>query len=273
MLQRKEIYAGLIVTMLVAASLSIGVLAKSTGISGYSQGCGACHTRPVPTGVTVDVVGVPPIYTPGQTYTIAITANGGPAGTTGGFDMSVTAGSLAPAPGETNVWIDAGEATHVSDVARSWRVDWTAPGPGTGDVTIYIAALCANGGQGSNGDDWEAVQFISSEAGGANNPPSITIMSPTGVSDWTGGSPHDIVFTVADAEDSAAALLVWLNYSTTGGAPWTPIAGAQGIAGDSSPYTWTLPFEDSATVAINATVVDTGGLSSWTTSGLFEIDS
>ncbi|MFQ6107799.1 MAG: Ig-like domain-containing protein, partial [Thermoplasmata archaeon] len=106
-----------------------------------------------------------------------------------------------------------------------------------------------------------------------NTPPSVSMTSPVGGESWSGGSVHDIVFTTSDNEDVQANLLVWLNYSTTGGAPWTPIAGAQGIAGDSSPYTWTLPFEDSATVAINATVVDTGGLSSWTTSGLFEIDS
>lgn len=271
----RETRAALVVMVLVASSLSIGVLARSNGIEGYSQGCGPCHDRPVPTGVTVDVVGIPPTYTPSQTYTITITANGGPAGTSGGFDMNVTAGTLAPATGETNVEIEpvTGEAIHISQNGRSWRVDWTAPAPGTGDVTIYIAALCGNGAGGANNDDWEAVQFISSEAAGANVPPSISITSPTGASDWTGGSVHDVAFTASDVEDPAGSLLVWLNYSVTGAAPWTIIPGAQGIAGDSSPFTWTLPFEDSATVAINATVKDTGLLEGYDEALIPIIDS
>jgi hypothetical protein len=273
MLLNREKGAALVVMILVASSLSIGVLARGNGISGYSQGCGACHDRPVPTTVTVDVVGIPPTYTPSQTYTVTITANGGPLGTSGGFDMAVTAGTLAAAPGETNVQIDAGEAIHISENGRSWRVDWTAPAPGTGDVIINIAALCGNGGNGANNDDWEAVQFVSAEAAGANMPPSITISSPAGASDWTGGSPHDIAFTASDVEDPAGSLLVWLNYSVTGGAPWTIIAGAQGIAGDSSPFTWTLPFEDSATAAINATAKDTGLLEGYDEAMIPVIDS
>jgi hypothetical protein len=273
MLLSRETRAALIVMILVASSLSIGVLARSNGISGYSQGCGACHDRPTPTGVTVDVVGIPPTYTPSQTYTVTITANGGPAGISGGFDMAVTAGTLAGAPGETNVQIDAGEAIHISENGRSWRVDWTAPAPGTGDVTLYIAALCGNGAGGANNDDWEAVQFISAEAAGANIPPSIAITSPSGASDWTGGSVHDVTFTASDAEDPAGSLLVWLNYSTTGGAPWTTIAGAQGIAGDASPFSWALPFDDSVTVTINATVKDTGLLGGYDETLIPVIDS
>jgi hypothetical protein len=106
-----------------------------------------------------------------------------------------------------------------------------------------------------------------------NTPPSILISTPAGGESWSGGSVHDIVFTASDSEDTPANLLVWLNYSITGGAPWTPIPGAQSIAGDASPFGWTLPLVDSVTVAVEGVVADTGGLSSNTVSALFEIDS
>ncbi|MFQ6128361.1 MAG: Ig-like domain-containing protein [Thermoplasmata archaeon] len=274
MLSRRETCVCLAVILLMAGSLSFGAFANSGGIIGRSQtGCDSgCHTRPVPSAVTVDLIGVPAIYTPGQNYTITITANGGPPTNSGGFDMSVTAGTLAPAPGEANVQIIGGEATQISQLGRSWSVNWTAPPPGTGPVTFYVAALCGNDAGGKNGDDWNTTQATSIELP-VNNPPSITIVSPSGTSDWTGGTVHDIVFTASDNEDPSANLLVWLNYSLTGGPPWTPIAAAQAIPGDSSPFSWTLPIVDSTNVVINATVVDTGGLSSWTMSAAFEIDS
>src|SRR3972149_7060689 len=53
--------------------------------------------------------------------------------------------------------------------------------------------------------------------------PVVSIASPAGSQDWTGGSTHDVVWTMTDPNDPVTALVAYLNY-TNGGAP-VPIAG------------------------------------------------
>jgi hypothetical protein len=104
-----------------------------------------------------------------------------------------------------------------------------------------------------------------------NTPPTVTVDTPAGGEVWTGNSNHLISFTANDAEDTPSSLQVWLNYSLTGGAPWVPITGP--VAGDASPYLWTLPLADTTTAYVRAEVADTGGGTSSGTSSSFEIDS
>ncbi|MCK4950130.1 MAG: Ig-like domain-containing protein [Thermoplasmata archaeon] len=106
-----------------------------------------------------------------------------------------------------------------------------------------------------------------------NTPPRGTISEPGSGTVWTGGSDQNIQFSVFDSQDSSDLVLVWLNYSSSGNPPWEPIPNAQGIPGDTSVVTWSLPAVDSTSVAVNLTVVDSDGLVNWTTSEPFEIDS
>jgi len=103
--------------------------------------------------------------------------------------------------------------------------------------------------------------------------PTISVEEPKAHVSWTGGSEHQIVWIAEDLEEPAGNLTVWLNYSLVGESPWVPIAGAQGMPGDSSPFNWTLPFINSSRVVVNATVTDSGLLSGWNESSEFEIDS
>jgi len=72
-------------------------------------------------------------------------------GTKGGFDLSVTVGSLSTTDPNAQI-VSATEAMHQNDNARSWQVNWTAPGGG--DVTFYVAGLAANDAAGPSGDAW-----------------------------------------------------------------------------------------------------------------------
>jgi len=107
-----------------------------------------------------------------------------------------------------------------------------------------------------------------------NNPPTISISAPAGGERWTGGMVHSVDWTAADLEDSVGNLRVWVNYSVTGGAPFDrQIGGLQGVAGDARPYAWTVPMEDSLSVVLQATVIDTSGADGNGLSPAFEIDS
>ena len=104
--------------------------------------------------------------------------------------------------------------------------------------------------------------------------PTISISAPTGGESWTGGSVHNVAWTASDAEDPPANLMVWVNYSITGGGPYDrQVPDLQGVSSDSSPYAWTVPLEDSTTVVLSATAMDTTGGKSYASSAMFEIDS
>jgi hypothetical protein len=134
-------------------------------------------------------------------------------------------------------------------------------------VTVLQTAVDAS----SPGNPLASMLSFSFTTEAQNVPPTITIDSPVGGEIWSGNSNHLISFTASDPEDATPSLQVWLNYSLTGGAPWLPIAGP--IAGDATPYLWTLPSVDSTTVNVWADVVDTEGGIGSDTSAVFAIDS
>jgi len=105
-----------------------------------------------------------------------------------------------------------------------------------------------------------------------STPPNIALSRPVMGERWTAGVPQAIVWDASDDSDPPNALRVWVNYSLTGFAPWTPVPGAQAVRGDSSPATWTPPCENLTRVALNATVADTLGLISWSGPIKFDLD-
>ena len=107
-----------------------------------------------------------------------------------------------------------------------------------------------------------------------NRAPTVTVTQPIGGEDWTGGTAHNIDWNANDMEDPVANLRVWVNYSVTGGAPYNlQITGLQGLAADSRPYSWTVSLENSVSVVLNATIIDTGGMRGYDDSPVFAIDS
>jgi hypothetical protein len=142
---------------------------------GFSGGfkedsCQACHFHEAlnaPPG-RVAIEGVPPAFTPGQSYTLTVRLTR--TGTKlAGFQLAARfkdggaqAGVLASGPGDAErVGVEsasgvqyAGQrkagATGASDAA-SWTIVWTAPTSG-GPVVFHVAANAANGNESADGD-------------------------------------------------------------------------------------------------------------------------
>lgn len=157
----------LAISLTFVALLVINVGAYSSGITGNSQtGCTPCHGSEADSGTTVSITGLPNQFTPEETYLLTVnvtstTVSGG----NGGFDLSVTAGTLSTT--DLNAQISNGEATHKNNNARSWQVNWTAPGGGA--VTFYVAGVAANDAGGANGDAWNLQQYSASAAAAPGN--------------------------------------------------------------------------------------------------------
>jgi len=103
--------------------------------------------------------------------------------------------------------------------------------------------------------------------------PSVSISAPAGGERWTGGSTHQIRWTMTDPNDPVTSLTAWVNYSTTGSnGPWTPIAGP--IIGSTNPHSfaWSVPVLNSSAY-VSVTVSDPAGNRAFGVTPAFIIDS
>ncbi|MEK6851494.1 MAG: Ig-like domain-containing protein, partial [Candidatus Thermoplasmatota archaeon] len=105
----------------------------------------------------------------------------------------------------------------------------------------------------------------------ANTPPVASIGQPGAGVRWPGGTAPAVVWSATDADEPSSALSVWVNYSLTGSAPWTAIAGP--VPGDTGTTPWTVPAADVATARVDVTVEDSGGARASALSSAFAIDS
>lgn len=105
-----------------------------------------------------------------------------------------------------------------------------------------------------------------------NGPPAVALTTPSPGLSWSGGTDHDVVFTLTD-EDVAVNATLWLNFSHAGGTQTGSIAGP--VAGTANPNVipWSVPFIDAADVVLNVTGVDSLGARGVTLSAPFEVDS
>jgi hypothetical protein len=117
--------------------------------------------------VSVAISGIPSSYQPGTTYPLTVSVSGSP-GAGGGFDLSVTRGTLSTS--DSNARIDNGEATNSNSVGRSWVVNWLAPSAGSGTAAFHVAGLAADGDGSSAGDAWNLNSYWSDESGGGGGP-------------------------------------------------------------------------------------------------------
>ena len=139
------------------------------------------------------------MYTPGQTYTITIGVSGGVSGNGGGFSLEATQGSFAN-PGAF-AQVSQGSVTHSSADARSWTVDWTAPGSGSGQVTIRLAVNTVDKGGTSAGDAWNTMQSIIQEDIPPNQPPSATDVTITPNGDVAYNEDLLLTYTYQDPDN------------------------------------------------------------------------
>ncbi len=180
--------------------------ASSGGISGYSGNpatgggatCSQCHSGGVKPTVTLDG---PTTVAPGQTASYTLTIVGG---TGGGFDVSVTGGTLVAGADSK---VSGGEVVHTGTKPTSggevaWTFSWTAPAS-AGDVTMYGAGNAVNGDFGLGGDAVETDTLaIAVEA--ENAPPVADTGGP-----YVGDPTDFIVFDGSGSSDSDGTIVSW----------------------------------------------------------------
>jgi len=104
-----------------------------------------------------------------------------------------------------------------------------------------------------------------------NMPPVVTVVSPVGGEDWSGGAQKAIGWAVTDDEDPPSAIAVDLLYSPDGGQSWSTIA--RGLSGGAGSYVWRLPTIDSGAVLLRMCATNRRNLTGCTTTASFRIDS
>ncbi len=138
--------------------VNTSVYAFPQGIDGRSQsGCGPCHDPSVST--TVTIIGLPVAYEPGRNYSLTVNVASAVSSTWGGFDLSVTAGTLVITDA-VNTQLSGTQELYHTDAGktqRSWNFNWTAPA--AGDVTFYVAGLAADASASAAGDEWETNSY------------------------------------------------------------------------------------------------------------------
>lgn len=160
-----------------ALTNSSGAPQGKTGAPGEGT-CNDCHSGPAVTNQVLSVTSNVPVqgYVPGSSYTITVSLTGGLSNTFG-FQASpqnaagVLQGSMAAGTGTQliggNKWI-----THTSagnqgtGNAKTWTFQWTAPSPGTGNLTFYVAGNFASGSNGNQGDVIRTTTLALSQASG-----------------------------------------------------------------------------------------------------------
>lgn len=161
----------------------------TTGSGGYTGApgdnvCTTCHT---PGGVldgNIAIGGLPGSVTPNTTYplTITITNTAGSA-VRAGFQMVSLKANLAnggtfsvPAT-ESNAQVKtAGGKSYVGHQPAKnfsaneviYNVEWTAPASATGDITVYAAAMIANGANGNSNDKFATTNMAVTLGGGGD---------------------------------------------------------------------------------------------------------
>jgi len=139
-----------VLALLAAVAFALPNYTGYSGALGTSGSCASsCHGT---SGGSIEVVGFPAAYEPGQSYVVSVVHSGG--SSVNNFNASVRVGATAQTAGT----ITAGYRTatystgtepngvHLSSENRdSCTFTWTAPDTGVGDVKLYLA-----GHQGSS---------------------------------------------------------------------------------------------------------------------------
>ncbi len=166
-----------------ALARSGGAPAGRSGAPGESTCMMSCHTGTPVNGAdgSLQLVGVPALYEPGQSYTFWVELEE-PGQSRWGFQLTAlddghaAAGLLAAGNSDSTQTISGNGKTYVEQTGAgtwravpngpvTWRVEWTAPAAGTGEVTYWFTGNAANNNGGSSGDHIYAASFTMGEAG------------------------------------------------------------------------------------------------------------
>lgn len=148
-----------------------------TGAPGSDPTCQACHNGGN-FGPQMNVFLALPLgggqgtsqYVPGETHTLVVemSSTGNPAGYgvhgTVVFSDGSNAGELVDQDANDCLWLDEVDGRHIFEQndlcsSGSFEVEWVAPPAGSGPVSVYVAAIAANGNSAFSGDAFVGGQF------------------------------------------------------------------------------------------------------------------
>ena len=163
----KKLYTSsiiLIPAFLILLAFTAGPPAGNTGSPLDGQDCSACHT-PLPAGHVLNWISssIPAAgYTPGETYTVSVSALTIVAVKMG---FQITSETLNNKAGTFIITDDArtkltnaytvthtAAGTAVTGLPNTWTMNWMAPEMGTGPITFYAAVNETNNDNSNNGD-------------------------------------------------------------------------------------------------------------------------
>jgi len=191
MLGRK---AAILVTFAMLALIAVPTMTSiPSGIDSQGDGGCTCHGDSSST-TTIVVEGLPENFTAGQTYDFTLTvvndgmtlwqdgdAEAGWNGKSGGFRVIVSEGTVT---GDSTLTQELkGGLTHTAagNMMRSWNLTWNAPGDDSKVVEFTLLGNAVNGGDSSNGDQWNSISTsipgINADAVAASAPPLRILMT------------------------------------------------------------------------------------------------
>jgi hypothetical protein len=149
----------LVIAVLLACAFSLfpsgsAVQSGGTGLEDADTAGCHCHNLEADPGVTLNLMGLPDRYQPGDVYDLIVTVEGGPPeddlGTAaGGFMVGCSNGSFAVPEGSDLVQVfnngQSASHTQAGNKVRQWRLVWRAPKAGTGDAVFHLSANSVNG--------------------------------------------------------------------------------------------------------------------------------
>jgi hypothetical protein len=157
--------AGVITLTLTLSSNANGPGGNRTGSPGSSGNCGSCHGGGNFNGsINAGIVEIGDTtfistYTPNKVYEVYVNSKG--TSTKKGFQTTIIksdlseVGTLASAPSGTSTYMSGTKKIwgHTTpSTTGNWRMQWTAPAAGAGDVFVYGASVLANANGNDNGD-------------------------------------------------------------------------------------------------------------------------
>ncbi|MEZ4653419.1 MAG: cohesin domain-containing protein [Candidatus Eisenbacteria bacterium] len=134
-----------------------------------------------------------------------------------------------------------------SGTSNTGSFPWTVPNTPTTQALIRVTA---NDGQATTSDASNGTFSI--QAAG-NQPPVVTVLSPNGGENLTGGSASSITYTATDVDDDDASLQITIEYSANGGGSWTQVAAGQSNTGS---FSWTVPSAATTQGRVRVTASD-----------------
>lgn len=149
----------------------------NTGAPNEGQTCRSCHGTGFGATVVIEFRNsrgtIVTSYIPGDVYELTVNVNSTPGPSRFGFQLV----SLSPNNGAYNAWSNPSANTRIANASNgrsyaehrgksttnSFKVDWTAPASGTGNIAFYAGGAAVNNNGNTSGDGGNTTSLIVTE--------------------------------------------------------------------------------------------------------------